>query len=81
MTFKTNEQIQVLAEFKNGNLKPRKFRWQGRLYRVKQICGAYRHREGEHMTHNYSVMAQNGCVYEITFKYKDTNWYLRKVHE
>lgn len=81
MTFETNEQIQVLAEFKNGNLKPRKFRWKNRVYKVKQICGAYRHREGAFMTYNYSVTAENGNVYEITFNFKDTNWYLRKVHE
>jgi hypothetical protein len=80
VTFEANEQIEVLAEFKNGNLKPRKFRWRNRVYKIKRICGAYRHREGQSMTYNYAVMSDSGNVYEITFNLNKASWYLRRVH-
>ena len=75
-----NENIQVIAHFKDGQLLPRKFAWQKRSYKIEKILGTYISRDGRYQSYYYAVLAASN-VYEICLDLKGMNWRLTKIQQ
>jgi len=73
-----NEQITVLAKFKNGVVTPLLFKLQNRTYKIESIDLKYRYREGNVDFYSYSVSAQ-GNSYKITYNARELTWKLEEI--
>ena len=43
-----NQPVDVLTVFLEGRVRPLRFRWKGRVIRVKKVTGEWSRREGSH---------------------------------
>ncbi len=74
-----SENIEVIAVFQAGKLKPLRFRWKGRVYRIQRVNGSWKSDEGAARFHHFSVMAEGPDVYEISYNPERFSWALDRV--
>lgn len=73
-----NEQIVVVAVFKNGRCLPYSFDWQGRRYKVDQINLEHQERRGDDLLFYFSVTS-GGNSYELSFDSRHLVWSLDRI--
>ena len=73
---KIGEEITVLTKFQKGRVIPTRFSWNGRVYRIVEITARWAVREGQHKNYYFSVVADTGSFYEISFRTGDMVWVL-----
>ncbi|MEJ2635042.1 MAG: DUF6504 family protein [Calditrichia bacterium] len=73
------EPIEVITLFRNGKIIPLKFRWNGRVYKVKQVTGQWRESQGSVQNHHFSVQADGSDCFELLFNGADFSWKLARV--
>lgn len=80
LVFETKEVISVSAVFKDFQLKPTAFIWNGRKHKVISVLGSFQSRKGKFCCYHYAVRSENGDVYEICLSTEDMSWSLIRVH-
>ncbi len=73
------ESIDVITYFRNGKLIPLKFRWNGRIYKVKQVNGSWKENQGYGRQYHFSVQADGSDCFELLFDTSDFSWQLARV--
>ena len=59
--------IEVIVVFRGGKMRPLKFRWRERVYKIERINGGWVSDEGQNRFYHYSVMGEGPDVYEISY--------------
>ena len=72
------EPVRVLALGVPGELRPLRFQWQERTYRVAAINGHWRERQGEVCDLHYSVQVGDE-TYFLRFASRDCQWWLEQM--
>jgi len=75
-----NEPIDVLTIFRDGSMRPAKFKWAGKTYKVSRVTYEWITREGTYPVYHFAVMADGDDVYEIELSTCTMSWTLAKVH-
>jgi hypothetical protein len=73
-----NEPIRVLAAFAGGEIRPLRFRWGRRAYRIDRVNARWTDRGGDGFTLHYSVQVDDETYY-LHFAADDVQWWLDKV--
>jgi hypothetical protein len=73
------EPIDVITFFRSGKLIPLKFRWNGRVYKVKQVNGSWKENQGYGRQYHFSVQADGSDCFELLFDSSDFSWQLARV--
>ena len=73
------ETIEVIALFDKGKLRPLKFRWKGRVFKIERVNGGWKSDQGEHRFHHFSVMSDGPDVYEISYNPDRFSWEIDRV--
>lgn len=73
------EPIEVITYFQNGKITPLKFRWNGRVYKVKQVTGHWSENQGYARQHHFSVQVDGSDFFELVFDTADYAWQLARV--
>ena len=56
MSFESlNDPVDVLTAFVDGRIQPLRFRWQGRVVRVRRVTGEWNRREGSTLLRYFSI--------------------------
>lgn len=74
-----NDPVQVAAVFKNGNLTPLKFMWNGREYSVRAVNLAYSKYEGRAKVYYFAV-SDNNNYFKLRFNADDFSWVLSETY-
>lgn len=74
------EPISVVAIFSGGGMRPVKFTWRGREYRITAVNSVWDTREGVYRVYHFSVQAGGTSVYELVFHTNSLAWELGKVY-
>ncbi len=77
MITEIGETIDVLALF-GREVRPLKFRWRDRVYRVEEVTYRWRTRRGERVFIHFSV-TDGSCMYELVYDQSALRWTLRRV--
>jgi len=75
-----DEPIAVIALYADGRLRPLRFRWSGRVYRIARVTGHWIVQEGDNKHHHYAVLCERSNVFEICYDSKNLGWRLRSVY-
>ncbi len=75
---KIQEPIRVLADCSGGAMRPLRFRWSGRDYKVEAVNARWIDRQGEVYSLHYSVQA-GGQTYYLRFDSKQVQWWLEET--
>ena len=73
-----NEPIGVLASFSGGEIRPLRFRWGGRTYRIEAVNGRWIDRSGDGYSLHYSVQVGQETYY-LHFAGTEVQWWLDRV--
>lgn len=74
-----NDPVDVLTAFMDGKVKPLRFRWQGRVVRVRSVTGEWSRREGQAMLRYYAVESPAGETYELCYDPRGPRWVLSRA--
>ena len=73
-----SEPIRVLAVFSGGSIRPIRFSWPGRTFRIEAVNGQWVDRSGDAYSLHFSVQAE-GETYFIHFSSTEVQWWLDQV--
>jgi hypothetical protein len=74
-----SDPVDVLTAFVTGHMKPLRFRWNGRVVRVKAVTGEWTRREGQTLMRFYSVEGASGDSYELCYDPRGPKWILSRA--
>jgi hypothetical protein len=77
MATEIREQIKVMAIF-DKEVRPVKFKWNNRVYPVKEITYTWRTKEGNASVLHFSV-TDGASLYELTYNQSTMKWSLEQV--
>ena len=74
-----NDPIDVLTVFAEGGMAPLRFRWKGRVVRVKKVTGRWSRREGQSVLRYFSVEGNGSDTYELCYDPRGPRWILSRA--
>ncbi len=74
-----SDPVDVLTVFVDGKVRPLRFRWQGRVVRVRRVSGEWTRREGQALLRYYAVEAAGAGAYELCFDPRGPRWVLSRA--
>ena len=74
-----SDPIDVLTAFVEGKVRPLRFRWHGRVIRLRSITGEWTRREGQTVLRHYSVEGPKGESYELSYDPRGARWTLTRA--
>jgi hypothetical protein len=80
MTFESlSDPVDVLTAFVDGRIQPLRFRWQGRVVRVRRVTGEWNRREGSTRLRYFSVECRGDETYELCYDPRGPRWILSRA--
>ena len=74
-----NDPVDVLTAFTGGGFEPLRFRWKGRVIRVKQVTGRWSRREGQALLRYFAVDGGTDDSYELCYDPRGPRWTLSRA--
>jgi hypothetical protein len=74
-----NQPVEVLSYFTEGRVQPLRFRWRGRVVRIRRVTGEWTRQEGVGRVHYFSVLAENSDYFELAYDLDQASWRLCRV--
>ena len=74
-----NDPVDVLTAFTGGAIEPLRFRWRGRVIRVKQVTGRWSRREGQALLRYFAVQGATEDSYELCYDPRGPRWTLSRA--
>ena len=74
-----NDPVDVLTAFVDGSMRPIRFRWQGRVVRVRKVTGQWARREGQAQLRYFAVQGAKDDSYELCFDARGPSWVLSRA--
>ena len=74
-----NDPVDVLTSFVKGRIQPLRFRWQGRVVRVRKVTGEWSRREGQTLLQYFAVEGPGADSYELCYDPRGPRWILCRV--
>lgn len=71
--------IEVLSLFRNDRVRPLRFRWRGRVFKVRRVTGEWTRREGVGWVRYFSVLAENQDYFELAYETERNRWRICRV--
>jgi len=75
-----DEPIDVMTIFRDGAMRPVKFKRGDHAYKISRITYEWVTKEGNYPIYHFAVMADGEDVYEIYLSTLTMSWTLAKVH-
>ena len=73
------ETVEVITLFKGGKIKPLRFKWNGRIYKINQIHGHWTSPQGYNKQYHFSLITDNSDYFEIIFDTSNFEWQIARV--
>jgi hypothetical protein len=71
-----SDPVDVLTAFVDGGIQPLRFRWRGRVVRVRKVTGQWSRREGATLLKYFSVAGPGADTYELCYDPRGPRWTL-----
>ena len=74
-----NDPVDVLTAFTEGVIDPLRFRWKGKVIRVRKVTGRWSRREGQTVLRYFAVECDADGTYELCYDPRGPRWLLRRA--
>lgn len=74
-----NDPVDVITAFLDGKVQPLRFRWQGRVVRVRRVTGEWSRREGQAVLRYFAVETPTADTYELCYDPRAQRWTLSRA--
>jgi hypothetical protein len=74
-----DEQVSVIAVFERGDMRPYRFFWKDRAFRVSRVTGTWKAPKGDKWVRHFSVVDSADNVFFLTYDERSMRWAIGKV--
>ena len=74
-----SDPVDVLSACVGGQVQPLRFRWKGRVIRVKKVTGRWQRREGHARLQYFSIEDAARSSYELCYDPRGPKWILSRA--
>jgi hypothetical protein len=74
-----SDPVDVITAHIDGRTRPLRFRWKGRVVRVRRITGEWSRREGQAMLQYFAVEGATRDTYELCYDPRGPRWVLSRA--
>lgn len=74
-----SDPVDVLTAYTAGQLEPLRFRWKGRVVKIRKITGRWSRREGHAVLRFFSVEGASADTYELCYDPRGPKWVLSRA--
>jgi hypothetical protein len=74
-----SDPVDVLTAYVDGRLEPLRFRWHGRVIRVRRVTGRWNRREGQARLQCFAVEDGQRGTYELVYDPRGPRWILSRA--
>lgn len=80
MSFESlHDPVDVLTAFVQGRIQPLRFRWRGRVIRVRKVTGEWSRREGSTQLRYFSIESATEDTFELCYDPRGPSWMLSRA--
>lgn len=74
-----DETVSVLAHFEKGDMRPLRFYWKDREFKVTRVTGRWKAPQGDLWKRHFSVVDSADNVWHLTYEERNMRWAISKV--
>jgi len=74
-----NQPVEMLSLFSDGRLRPLRFRWRGKVVKVRRVTGEWVRQEGVGRVHYFSILAENSDYFELAYDLDQSSWRICRI--
>ena len=74
-----DEAIEVVVLFQNNRMKPTRFRWKDRVYKVSEVTGDWKTDVGAYRIRHFAVVDNSSNFFQLSYDERKTNWVISKI--
>ena len=74
-----HDPIDVLTAFTDGRMEPLRFRWRGKVIRIRTVTGRWSRREGQAVLRYFSVEGVASETFELCYDPRGPKWILSRA--
>ncbi|MCX6832735.1 MAG: hypothetical protein NT028_11520 [candidate division Zixibacteria bacterium] len=74
-----DDDIEVIALFERNKLKPCRFRWRGKVYKVTRITGDWASDVGQSKLRYFAVVDSSSNFFQLCYDERLISWKVAKV--
>jgi hypothetical protein len=74
-----DEPIEVVALFEQHRMRPVRFRWNGRVYKVSEVTGDWKTDIGAYKVHHYAVVDNSSNFFQLSYDERQNSWIISKI--
>ena len=71
--------VDVLTAYVEGTVQPLRFRWKGRVVRVRKVTGRWARRDGQSVLRYFAVEGEGDSTYELCYDPRGSRWSLSRA--
>ncbi len=73
------EPVDVIALFEKGRMRPLRFRWNEKVYKVVKVTGDWQSEIGRYRLRHFAVQDEASNFFELSFDQYDSVWQLTRI--
>jgi len=74
-----DEPIEVVVLFQNHKMKPSRFRWKDRVYRISEVTGDWKTDVGAYRIRHFAVVDNSSNFFQLSYDERKTSWVISKI--
>ena len=74
-----DEPIEVVVLFQNNKIKPSRFRWKDRVYRISEVTGDWKTDVGAYRIRHFAVVDSSSNFFQLSYDERKTSWVISKI--
>jgi hypothetical protein len=74
-----DEPIEVVALFQNNKIKPSRFRWKDRVYKISEVTGDWKTDVGAYRIRHFAVVDNSSNFFQLSYDERKTSWVISKI--
>ncbi|MFO7950507.1 MAG: hypothetical protein R6U36_09080 [Candidatus Fermentibacteraceae bacterium] len=76
MVNELGERVEMVGHFRGGSVRPCRFRWGGRVYRIVSVSSSWESRRGASRLYHFVVRTHTDDVFEVHLDTSGMCWQL-----
>lgn len=74
-----NEPVEVISYYDGQKMRPIRFRWKGRVYKIAHVNGVWDDIKGTSREYHFHVSAHNSGSFELIYNNSGFAWKLGRI--
>lgn len=74
-----DEPIEVVVLFQSSKMKPSRFRWKDRVYKISEVTGDWKTDVGSYRIRHFAVVDTSSNFFQLSYDERKTSWVISKI--